>query len=98
VFLVNWTGNLNYWTGGFQACKGQWGWCSASNFVPFASNLSWGLNQPELTKENENCLHLKINRNSSGVQINDRNCSDKYVFACQVCQYFFIVGEDYYCN
>jgi len=81
--LANWKGNLNYWTGGAQGCKGNWGWCAGSEVQPFTANLSWGSGQPELIKEKENCLHLRITQNSSGVLLSDRECKDKYIFACE---------------
>jgi len=40
ISLDNWTGNLNYWTGGKQGCKGSWGWCAGSESQPFSANLS----------------------------------------------------------
>jgi len=80
----NWTGNLNYWTGGMQGCKGFWGWCAGSKYLPFTANMTWGLNQPELFKEKENCLHLRVFQNKSGVVLNDRECKDKYIIACEV--------------
>jgi hypothetical protein len=75
----NWNGNLNYWTGGTQSCKGMWGWCAGNKFKSFTANLTW---LPEHFK-NENCLHLKIFRNGSSI-LNDRACKDKYIYACQV--------------
>jgi len=86
--IENWKGNLNYWTGGSQGCKGFWGWCSGSEFKPFTSNLSWAENQPEVAKEKENCLHLRIFQNSTGLVLSDRECKDKYIFACQVFKKF----------
>jgi len=66
-----------------QGCKGFWGWCAGAEFQPFTANLSWGMGQPEFKKENENCLHLRITQNSSGVLLNDRDCKDKYIYACE---------------
>jgi len=82
--LENWTGNLNYWTGGKQGCKGLWGWCSGSEFKPFTANLSWGMNQPEVAKEKENCLHMRVSQNKSVNLLSDRECKYKYIFACKV--------------
>jgi len=86
--LENWTGNLNYWTGGKQGCKGSWGWCSGAQSQPFSSNLSWAWNQPECAKEKENCLHMRVFQNKSGVLLSDRECKDKYIFACKVGNFF----------
>jgi hypothetical protein len=82
--LANWTGNWNYWTGGFQGCRGLWGWCAGATFIPIAENITWAPNQPEPMKTNENCMHMRIYKNSSSTALSDRNCSDKYIYACKV--------------
>jgi hypothetical protein len=79
---ANWTGNLNYWTGGFQQCRGQLGWSSEGNFVPIAENLTWAPNQPDLLIAN--CLHMRIHKNASSTALSARNCTDKYIYACEV--------------
>jgi len=84
LILENWNGNLNYWTGGKQGCKGQWNWCSGAESKSFTANLSWATNQPEFAKEKENCLHMRVFQNKSGVLLSDRECKDKYIFACKV--------------
>jgi len=81
---VNWKGNLNYWTGGKQGSKGTWGWCAGAQSQPFTANLSWAPNQPEYAKDNENCLHMRVFQNKSGLLLNDRDCKDKYIYACKV--------------
>jgi Lectin C-type domain len=86
IKTANWTGNLNYWTGGFQGCRGQWGWCTGADFIPIAENLNWATNQPEMLKENENCVHMRIHKNDSSTALSDRNCSDRYIFACEVAE------------
>jgi len=82
--VENWKGNFNYWTGGIQGCKGSWGWCSGAQPQPFTANLSWGMNQPEVAKEKENCLQMRVFQNNSGILLSDRECKDKYIFACKV--------------
>jgi hypothetical protein len=81
---ANWTGNLNYWTGGLQGCRGLWGWCAGATFIRVAENLTWAPNQPEMRNENENCLHMRIFENDSSTALSDRKCSDKYIYACKV--------------
>jgi len=81
---ANWTGNLNYWTGGFQECRGRMGSCAGENFVPIAENLTWAPNQPNLLKEGANCLHMRIHKNASSTALSARNCSDKFIYACEV--------------
>jgi len=81
---ANWKGNLNYWTGGIQGCKGLWGWCAGSKFLPLSASLKWAAQQPEYKKGNENCLHMRIYSNQTGAVLSDRQCKDRYVFACEV--------------
>jgi hypothetical protein len=81
---ANWTGNWNYWTGGLQGCRGSFGWCEGDTFIPIPENLTWAPNQPELTKTNENCVHMRIYNNDSSATLSDRKCSDKYIYACKV--------------
>jgi hypothetical protein len=92
--IGNWTGNLNYWTGGTQSCKGKWGWCAGNKFKSFTANLTWF---PEHFKD-ENCLHFKIFSNRSSI-LDDRACKSKFVYACQVQilgYYYQICFIDYY--
>jgi len=81
----NWTGNWNYWTGGLQGCRGLWGWCDGSTFIPLPENLTWAPNQPEIKNETENCLHMRIHKNDSSTALSDRACTDRYIYACKVC-------------
>jgi Lectin C-type domain len=83
---TNWKYNFNYWTGGTQqGCKGQWKWCGAVD-PTIKTSLQWAPNQPDNKGGNESCLHLRIFNNATyfGVKLTDRNCTDKYVYACQV--------------
>jgi hypothetical protein len=80
----NWKGNFNYWTAGRQGCKGVWGWCSQMQAQPFTTGLAWDVGQPAYKVDNENCLQMKISRNGSGIVLNDRDCKDRFVFACKV--------------
>jgi hypothetical protein len=85
--IANWTGNLNYWTGGFQECRGRLGGCASDIFVPIEDNLTWAANQPDLLKEGANCVHMRIHKNASSTALSTRNCSDKYIYACEVKHY-----------
>ncbi|XP_065343093.1 uncharacterized protein LOC135941463 [Cloeon dipterum] len=79
---VNWTLNYNYWTAGrAMGTWGRWAWCPGAVNLP--DSLSWAPGQPDNNQTNENCLHLQVTKNSSGVLLSDRNCSHKYVMACQ---------------
>jgi hypothetical protein len=84
---ANWNGNVNYWTGGFQECRGRLGWCASDNFVPIADNLTWAQNQPDFLKAGANCLHMRIHKNDSSTALSTRNCTDKYIYACEVTNY-----------
>jgi Lectin C-type domain len=84
--LGGWKYNLNYWTGGTQrSCKGQWSWCAGADSVAFQDNLTWALNQPDNRAGADDCMHMRFPQNASaGIVLADRNCSDKYVIACEV--------------
>jgi hypothetical protein len=85
----SWRGNLNYWTGGVQGCKGQWGWCRGAEFQPLSFNLSWAQSQPEFLKSDENCMHMRVQPNSSSrILLSDRSCANRFILACQVCKIF----------
>jgi hypothetical protein len=81
----NWKGNYNYWTGGTQQeCRGSWGWCGA-DAVPrgVADDLKWEKGQPDNLGGRQDCVHLKV-LESTGFMLTDRNCTDRYIFACKV--------------
>jgi len=84
-FKANWQYNFNYWTGATQkGCKGQWGWCSGSEILPLPDNLTWAFNQPDNRNGADDCLQMRLFQNKSGIALYDRNCSDKFVIACEV--------------
>jgi len=87
--MSNWTLNWNYWTGGKQSCSDQWTWCSVQGPEPLAMGLRWADGQPDNFQGDEECLHMRIYKNISGLVISDRKCSNKYVLACQVRTRFF---------
>jgi len=79
----NLTGNYNYWSGGTQqGCRGSWRWCGASG-APLDDLLLWEQGQPDNKGGRQDCVHLKKS-NVSGLILTDRNCTDKYIFACKV--------------
>jgi hypothetical protein len=80
----NWKGNLNYWTGGMQPCKGHWGWCTETKISPMTSGLTWASAQPSFHKQKESCMHLRILNNATGAIVTQRDCKDRFIFACQV--------------
>jgi Lectin C-type domain len=83
--LGNWTYNFNYWTGATQrGCKGQWAWCTGLSIAPLPDNLTWGFNQPDNRAGGDDCIQMRLMQNSTGVALFDRNCSDKFVIACEV--------------
>jgi Lectin C-type domain len=87
--LVNWTLNFNYWTGGVHLCDGKWGWCLPDGSpAPFAPDLEWDSNQPDNKTGNETCVQMKIYRNATGIKLHDKNCSNKFIFACQVSEHW----------
>jgi hypothetical protein len=90
LFKGNWTYNLNYWTGGTQrGSKGNWGWCSGTGVKPLPHNLTWGLDQPDNKALNDDCLQMRLTANKTGIHLWDRNCSSKFVIACEV-GFFFV--------
>jgi hypothetical protein len=81
----SWPYNLNYWTGATQkGCKGQWAWCSGLSTSPLPENLTWGFNQPDNKAGGDDCIHMRLMQNTTGISLFDRNCSDKFVIACEV--------------
>jgi len=80
----DWKYNFNYWTAGTQrGCRGQWRWCWSGSKT-MKSEIAWAPGQPDNLKGNESCLHMRFYTNGMGLRITDRNCTDKYIFACQV--------------
>jgi hypothetical protein len=79
----NWSPSLNYWTGGlFEQGFSEWGWCSHEGFNQLDEGVNWAPGQPD--GKLEKCLHLGIYKNNAtGFALSDRNCSDKYMLACQ---------------
>lgn len=95
----DWRRNLNYWTGGAMSNReGQWGWCSGSESLNLSQNVIWGNNQPDNKTGNEGCIHMRFFPNATGVVLSDRNCKDKFVFACEVSQSLLNINNENYNN
>jgi hypothetical protein len=87
-----WTGNFNYWTAGTQReCRGIWSWCGRDGAQVLNENVTWEKDQPDNKGGREDCIHLKLKKNSTGqidkFVLTDRNCTDKYILACKVINY-----------
>jgi hypothetical protein len=82
----DWKGNLNYWSGGTQQdCRGSWGWCGAGAAPRYVSDeLKWEPGQPDNLGGREDCVHLKNYVMAGKLMLTDRNCTDRYIFACKV--------------
>jgi len=83
--IGNWSYNFNYWTGGTtQGCPGQWSWCGTQPVLGLSDDLKWEKGQPDNKGGKEECLHMRFVQNSTGTILTDRNCSAKYIYACEV--------------
>jgi Lectin C-type domain len=81
--LEGWPYNMNFWTGGTQkGCQGQWGWCGAGGGI--GDDIKWEKGQPDNKGGQENCVHMRFVLNATGTIITDRNCTNKYIYACEV--------------
>jgi len=88
-----WSGNINYWTAGTdKGCKARWSWCDPSQPAPLAENVTWDTGQPDSVKGIDECIHLKYS-STRGFLLTDRNCSHKYILACQVCCLLFNISS-----
>ncbi|XP_065347599.1 uncharacterized protein LOC135944512 isoform X2 [Cloeon dipterum] len=81
----NWTANFNYWTSGSWkgAPENQWSWCEPNGPTVFAKGLVWESPQPDNKGGNESCVHFRFTLNSTGTIMTDRNCANKFIFACK---------------
>jgi Lectin C-type domain len=85
IWSDGWKYNFNYWTGGTQrSCKGQWSWCAGAESITFLDNLKWAFNQPDNRAGGDDCVHMRFLQNTTGLVLADKNCSDKYIVACEV--------------
>ncbi|XP_065346446.1 uncharacterized protein LOC135943712 [Cloeon dipterum] len=81
----NWTANFNYWTSGTQkgAPVGNFSWCDPGGPKPLVSSLIWQRGQPDNQGGNESCVHFRFVLNNTGTILSDRNCTNKYIYACK---------------
>jgi hypothetical protein len=85
MMAENWTLNFNYWTAGTNKnFPSQWSWCGTKPIKGLSNDLKWESGQPDNKGGKEECLHLRIVLNKTGTIITDRNCSLKYIYACEV--------------
>jgi hypothetical protein len=52
--------------------------------IHLPENLIWGKNQPDNKAGADNCIHMRVLKNASGIALFDKNCSDRYIVACEV--------------
>jgi len=52
--------------------------------LPLTENLTWAFNQPDNKNGADDCLQMRLMQNNTGIALLDRNCSDKFVIACEV--------------
>ncbi|CAB3370396.1 Hypothetical predicted protein [Cloeon dipterum] len=83
--ISDWKANFNYWTSGTWkgAPAGQWSWCEPSGPSIFAPGIVWERGQPDNNGGNESCVHFRFVLNATGTVLTDRNCSNKFIFACK---------------
>ncbi|XP_065345785.1 uncharacterized protein LOC135943256 [Cloeon dipterum] len=84
--ISDWKANFNYWSSGTWkgAPAGQWSWCEPSGPSIFAPGIIWERGQPDNNGGNESCVHFRFVFNATGTVMTDRNCSNKYIFACKM--------------
>jgi hypothetical protein len=46
--------------------------------------MTWAANQPDNRAGIDDCLHMRLFKDKKGIEFWDRNCSDKFVVACEV--------------
>jgi hypothetical protein len=46
--------------------------------------LTWAFNQPDNRAGGDDCVHMRFLQNTTGLVLADKNCSDKYIVACEV--------------
>jgi len=82
-----WRLNYNYWTSSLKfnnSVDDTFRWCEKDNPEVSSTVVQWQKGQPDNLGGNQRCLHMRILTNVSQVVVSDRNCSDKYVLACEV--------------
>ncbi|XP_065345884.1 uncharacterized protein LOC135943331 [Cloeon dipterum] len=82
---TNWIANLNYWTSSTSkgSPEGQFSFCEPTGPTIFSQDLSWERGQPDNKNGNESCVHFRFVLNATGTIMSDRNCANRYVYACK---------------
>ncbi|CAB3370367.1 Hypothetical predicted protein [Cloeon dipterum] len=82
---TNWIANLNYWTSSTSkgSPEGQFSFCEPTGPTIFSQDLSWERGQPDNKNGNESCVHFRFVLNATGTVMTDRNCANRYVYACK---------------
>jgi hypothetical protein len=74
-------------------------WCSSRlpDPPPLLEEIKWAAGQPDKGDAGEYCVHMKfqqsIDKRSVTILLSDRNCSHKYVLACQVKFYYYHLNK-----
>jgi hypothetical protein len=58
-------------------------WCSPDGLPVTNTSVQWKKGQPDNLGGEQRCLHGRVLTNISKLVVSDRNCSDKYVLACE---------------
>ncbi|XP_065350344.1 uncharacterized protein LOC135946183 [Cloeon dipterum] len=82
---IKWEATTNFWTSGTSkgSSAGLWSWCEPNGPTIFTQNLVWETGQPDKKGGNENCIHFRFILNATGAILSDRNCGNRYSFACK---------------
>jgi hypothetical protein len=80
----------HFWTAAqkFTQEKDSFGWCVGQSMLPLMKNSTlWAKGRPGQTNNGRNCILFRMNQANKTVpliNISDRNCTYRYMFACQV--------------
>lgn len=58
-------------------------WCTPDGSNVSDVSVQWQKGQPDNLGGEQRCLHARVLTNVSKIIVSDRNCSDKYVVACE---------------
>jgi hypothetical protein len=71
------------WSGSAGLSNSTFQWCSPNGSAVTNTSVLWQKGQPDNLGGNQRCLHGRVLTNVSKIVVSDRNCSDKYVLACE---------------
>jgi hypothetical protein len=81
--IDGWKLNYNYWTSGTQKnSPGNWTWCGLGQ-RRLNSDMIFETKVPD-KNGTEDCISMRIGRNGSGIQLIAKNCTLRFIYACQV--------------